>query len=154
VDNDDGVVALTRHVLDERISLVPERQVVAISRVRVDGDVSLAAVGIDEDDALVGLASDSGSGDVVEVVEHSLDDGIGVRALEVVLDGGERVDEVRVVHAARSPALSEGTLVAASISAGVGTIEVGSSTTRRASAMRRAVRGVGLTLIRRYRGAG
>lgn len=92
MDNDDGVVALTRHILDERISLVPERQVVAISRVRVDGDVSLAAVGIDEDDALVGLASDSGSGDVVEVVEHSLDDGIGVRALEVVLDGGERVD--------------------------------------------------------------
>lgn len=154
MDNDDGVAALARNTGDERVSLVPERQVVAISRVRVDGDVSLAAVGIDEDDALVGLASDSGSGDVVEVVEHSLDDGVGIRVLEVGLDGGERVDEVRVVDAARSPALSEGTLVASSISTGVGTIDVGSSTTRRASAMRRAVRGVGLTLIQRYRGAG
>lgn len=86
--DDDGVEALTRHILDECISLMPERQVVTISLVRVDGDVSLSTHRVDEHDALVRLASDGGGSDVVEVVEDGFDDGGRVVLAEVGLDGG------------------------------------------------------------------
>lgn len=99
MDDDDGVEALTSHVLDECVSLVPEGQVVAISLVRVDGDISFSTVGVDEYDALVGLTGDSSRSDVVEIAEDRFDDGGRTVLAEVRLDGGQGVDEVGVVDA-------------------------------------------------------
>ena len=94
VEHDDRVGARGGGGGDERVAGVPEREVVPVASVRVDGDVALARVGVGEREAGVRLRGDGGYLGVVEVGEDALDDGSWVCAVDEGLDGGERVDEV------------------------------------------------------------
>lgn len=50
MDDNDGVGLNRRNSLDKLVALMPCGEVVAVSGVAVDGDVALAAVGLEEDD--------------------------------------------------------------------------------------------------------
>lgn len=95
--HNDRVRAHGRGGADERLAAVPERDVRAVALVVAahgDGDVPLARVGVDEDEAGVCGAGDVAHGVEVVVVEDGADGDGGVDGLDVCGDGLERVNEV------------------------------------------------------------
>ena len=104
VHNDDSVVALRRHVRDQVVTVVPESQVVAVTLIAIDSDVTLTGVGIGKDETdTVDLGSTTGKSSLLSVgvvISDALD--VATLAADLGLDRLERSDEVWEVGGTRA----------------------------------------------------
>ena len=91
MDHNDGIVTEGRDVLDQSVAGSPGSEVVAITEVSVDSDVTLAGVSIDEDNSNADLRGQRLNLRVGVVVENRADSATIV--CDYALDGFERSDE-------------------------------------------------------------
>src|SRR5271154_5109187 len=72
VDNHDGIGTVPSDSLDELIAILPCRQVIPISLIAVDGDVSLARIRLDKRETHGCLLSGGSNKAVVVIIEDPL----------------------------------------------------------------------------------
>jgi len=95
VNDNNGVVAQRGDVLDQSLTTLPKSEIVAVTSVAINGDVTFTRIGVDEDDSGVSLASHSLDLSVGIVISNRSNDTAVVSNL--ALDRLERSDEVREV---------------------------------------------------------
>ena len=101
---------------------MPDSEVVAVTHVTVNGDVTFTRVGVDKDDSVTDLASHCLDLRIGPVVGDGGDDTAVVS--DLALDGLKRGDQVREISGSRSPAHGQSTVVTATVGASVGTVLV------------------------------
>lgn len=126
VDDNDSVVALAGDVLDQRVAVVPESKVVAVTLVAVYDDVALAGISVDENNrntADVWHATSQGRDLAVGVVIGDRLDELAV-ASDLSLDGLEGSDEVWELRSSGTPAHCESAIVASAVGATIWSVLV------------------------------
>jgi hypothetical protein len=119
MQNHNSIVAVVGRRRDQCFPTVPKSEILPVARIAIDSDVSLSGICIrkDKTDALV-LRGIRNLGRIEFVQDGGDGDTAGV---EVRGNGREWINEVREFGGAASPAHREGTDVASSIAAAVGT---------------------------------
>ena len=126
VDNNNGVLASIGNGVDELVAVAPKGQVVAVTLVALKVDVTFTALGVDKDNGGdVGLTDESLGGSGLVVAKDAF---VASSILDsLVLKCGVGGNEVRELRSTGSPLHGDGTVVAATVVAAVGALEVGTS---------------------------
>ena len=106
--------------MHKRLAAMPESQVVAVTSIAIDGDVSFTRVGVDKDDGDASLAGHCLDLRVGIVVGDGCEDSAVVG--DLALDRLEGSDQVGEVGSSRTPAHGQGAVVATAIGAPVGAV--------------------------------